>query len=646
MHWLDWLIVTVPVGLVAATAVYARRYLKSVADFMAGGRHAGRYLLSTAKSEMGAGAVAYVSMFEAFGKGGFSLRWWGQLSVPVTLVVAISGFVIYRYRETRALTIAQFFEERYSRRFRLFTGILALFAGLLNFGIMPVIGARFMVYFLDLPLTLHVMSFQVKTYLVLMAFNLSVCTLTTVAGGQITVILTDCLQGMFSQVFYVCIALSLLVAFNWAQTRGVLLNHPVGESVVNPFDSFSVKDWNIWYVLMGLFGGVYGTMAWQNQHAFNSSAATPHEARMGNILGQWRGFALGTMMVLLAVCAITYLGTPEGAANVKHSLSRIPDTRTQGQMQLVIALSQILPTGVKGMLVAAVIMGIFGGDGMHLHSWSSIFIQDVVLPLRKRPLTTIEHIKFLRLSAVGVAFVVFCFGAVFRQTEYVAFWFLVTMAIYVGGAGACIIGGLYWSRGTTAGAWTALIVGSAFATCGIIIRQFNANFPLNVVQIGFIANLSAIGSYVVVSLLTCREPYNMDQLLHRGRYAVESGSEAQSSTPARASRRFTFQKLVGIDEHFSPSDRWVSWGIFIWSVFWFAVFVLGSAVYLIHPWSNAAWADYWLWTGIYLPLAIAVFTTVWFTIGCWLDLRLFIRRLAGERNDRNDDGFVQGGPPR
>jgi SSS family solute:Na+ symporter len=273
MQWLDWFIVAVPVAVVAVTAIYARRYLKSVADFMAGGRHAGRYLLCTAKSEMGAGAVIYVSSFEIFGKAGFSIRWWGQLSFPVTLIIAISGFVIYRYRQTRALTLAQFFEMRYSRKFRLFTGVLALFAGMVNFGIMPVIGARFMVYFLNLPLSVHILSIDVKTYLILMGIFLSVCVLTTIGGGQITVILTDCIQGMFSQVFYVGIAIALLLAFNWARTRGILLNHPKGESAVNPFDSFSVKDWNIWFVLMTLFGGVYGTMAWQNQHAFNSSAA-------------------------------------------------------------------------------------------------------------------------------------------------------------------------------------------------------------------------------------------------------------------------------------------------------------------------------------------------------------------------------------
>src|SRR5580693_7243209 len=103
MHLIDWLLVALPVLVVAYFALYTRKYLKSVADFMAGGRNAGRYLLCTARSEMGAGAVAYVAFFEMFQRSGFAIRWWSLLSIPIGLILAISGFVMYRYRQTRAL---------------------------------------------------------------------------------------------------------------------------------------------------------------------------------------------------------------------------------------------------------------------------------------------------------------------------------------------------------------------------------------------------------------------------------------------------------------------------------------------------------------------------------------------------------------
>ena len=43
MHWIDWFIVLAPVVFVLGMAVYARKYVRGVADFLAAGRVADRY---------------------------------------------------------------------------------------------------------------------------------------------------------------------------------------------------------------------------------------------------------------------------------------------------------------------------------------------------------------------------------------------------------------------------------------------------------------------------------------------------------------------------------------------------------------------------------------------------------------------------
>ena len=53
---------------------YTRRMMKSVADFVAGGRLAGPYLLAVARGEMQAGAVVFVAAFEVVNKAGFTLH--------------------------------------------------------------------------------------------------------------------------------------------------------------------------------------------------------------------------------------------------------------------------------------------------------------------------------------------------------------------------------------------------------------------------------------------------------------------------------------------------------------------------------------------------------------------------------------------
>ncbi|MDD5674622.1 MAG: hypothetical protein PHC61_10690 [Chitinivibrionales bacterium] len=641
MHSLDWIVMTLPMIICLGIAFYSVRYIRSVADFMAGGRNAGRYLLCTARSQQGTGAVVFVAMFQQFASAGFTVNWWYSVLFPIQIIIATSGFVAYRYRQTRAMTLAQFFEMRYSRQFRIFAGGLAFFAGLLNFGIIPIVGARFMVYFMQLPPVMQVLGWGVPTHLMLMAIFLSLCVLTTTFGGQITVLLTDTSEGMFSQIFFVLIGIALfLTFFHWADTKAMLLDTKPGMSFVNPFDSFSLKDFNIWFVVIMIYFNITGIMVWQNSHAFNSSGATPHESRMGNIIGNWRGFAAGAMTTLLVACAMTYMHSEAGKAIVQDAMAKITDPGIRMQMEIPLALAHILPAGVKGMLLAICLMGIISGDGIHLHSWSSIFVQDVVMPLRKKPLSPKQHVSLLRWAIVGVALFAFIFGAFFPLIEFVSIWFMITGSLF-SGAGAAIMGGLYWKRGTTAGAWTGLTVGLVLALSGICIRLYyqyvlGHEFFISGINVAFIANFCSLLSYVVVSLLTCKQAHNMDKLLHRGQYAVAEISEDKTYT-----RKINwYSRLIGIDKDFSRADRWVAGGIFSYQTIFAGIFVVGSLVYLVHPWSNAIWADYWFITGICLPMLIGIVTTVWFTIGCTRDMRVFFKRLKIEKIDAQDNGSV------
>jgi len=640
MQLIDWLLIAIPLLTLLIVTLYTRRYVRGVADFLSGGRMAGRYLLAVAKGEQGVGAVVFVATFEIISHSGFVLTWWGWLSIPVTFIVGISGWVIYRFRETRALTLAQFFEIRYSKRFRVFTGILGFGAGVVNFGIIPVIGSRFLTFFLGLPQTFSFFGFQIETYIPLMAVLLSISLAMTLSGGLITLMITNCLEGMMSQILFLIIIVALLLMFSWNDIAQVLENQPKGESLLNPFDSMGLKDFNIWYVLIGLWGGIYRTMAWQNQSAYATAAITAHESRMGGILSMWKGMGNTAVITLLAVCAMTYLAHPHyasQAAAVQQEVAQIAQPKIQQQMTIPIAIEHMLPVGIKGILCIILLMGVFGGDGNHLHSWGSLFIQDVLVPLRKKPFTPKQHIRLLRWSMAGVALFAFLFGCLFKQTEYVMMWWAVTEAIYVGGAGAAIIGGLYWKKGTTAGAWSGLLTGSCLVTSGILARQIWGDaFPFNGTQIAFGGSIIACIVYFTVSLLTCRKNFDMDRMLHRGQYAVESEKKFQTQQKSKVS----WGRIIGLDENFSPGDKIIACGLFGWSMLWLAVFVIGTVWNLIAPWPIQVWSTFWFVVGIGIPIFFALVTAVWFSWGGVKDIKLFFQRLKEERIDARDDGTV------
>src|SRR5690606_31597241 len=104
LHWIDWAIVAGLLAVIVAGAVYTKQYTQSVADFLAANRCAGRYLLCVAGGMSGLGAISIIATFEMYYKAGFTATWWVLLMLPMQLLIALSGWVGYRYRETRAMT--------------------------------------------------------------------------------------------------------------------------------------------------------------------------------------------------------------------------------------------------------------------------------------------------------------------------------------------------------------------------------------------------------------------------------------------------------------------------------------------------------------------------------------------------------------
>ncbi len=454
----------------------------------------------------------------------------------------------------------------------------------------------------------------------------------TLTGGLITLMVTDCLEGIVSQLLYFVIIVGVLVVVGWSHMESSLGQRPPDYSLVNPFDAWKVQDFNLWYALMAMFVGVYGTMAWQNAGAYNAAALTPHESRMGGLLGRWRESGKAVVVVILAAGAIAFMQHPDFAAAsapAHETIAGIANPQLQKQMEIPVALSYLLPIGVKGALCAVLLMGIFGGDSTHLHSWGSILAQDVILPFRKKQPTPKQHIRLLRLCTAFVAIFAFVFGVIFTQTEFIHMWWQVTIGLYVGGTGAAIIGGLYWKKGTTAGAWAAVILGSGLTGGGILLSKIvGPSFPLNGMQISFYSTLIAIAAYIGISLLTCKQDHDLDAMLHR------------APSAGRKKLKLTWARIIGFDEHFSRGDKWIVGSLFAWSILWFLVFITGTIWNALSPWQNATWIQFWHITGIGIPIVITVVTSIWFTWGGARDIRALFKSLKTALVDVSDNGVV------
>ena len=686
LHLVDWLIVFVALVGMFYSVSFSSGLMKSVTDFLSAGRTAGRYLISVSSGVAGLGAISVVMFLEMGYIAGFSLAWWGLSQGIIILMLTMSGWVIYRFRSTRCLTLAQFFEKRYSRKFRIFTGIVAFTAGIINFGIFPAVGAQFFISYCGLPESF----IGIPVFPLVMIILLSISLYFVYTGGQIAVIIADFFQGIFATFVLIVVVLYLFFSVGWDQVSHSLEQTPLklakeeitklqddeaymklsdqekekrkneidekyeNSSRINPFKTSNVEDFNFWYFLIGIIGIMYGTMGWQGSQAYNSSAKSAHEAKMGSVLAGFRGLPQGLFFLLVPVLIYVFMNHADYAsvaASVELSLQDLETDTLRSQMRGPIVLSTVLPIGLLGAFAALMLAAFISTHDTYLHSWATILVQDVIMPFREKPFDKDTHLKVLRYAILGVAVFIFFFSLLFQQNQAIALFFAITAAIFAGGSGAVIIGGLYWDRGTTKAAWTAIIIGALISVSGVLVKQISVewlNDTSSYVQLKnileFIRNINgqeywgiSMGAsafaYVVVSVLDNSEPFNMDKLLNRGQYAIEGEKKIINENTELGWKIF----LMG--EEFTKGDKLIYILNYVWTGIWTLVFIVGTIYNLSNEVSDANWMLFWR-NYIYIFIVISLVIIVWFTVGGFHDLKIMMDKLKTEKRDHHDDGWV------
>ncbi|MFH1614054.1 MAG: sodium:solute symporter [Planctomycetota bacterium] len=641
MCLLDWIITISLFIALGAMARFTKKYTRSVADFLAANRCSGRYIICIGEGMAALGALSVILQMEMTYSVGFAGQWWNCISMPIGLVMMLTGFVIYRYRQTRAMTLAQFFEIRYSRNFRIFAGILAFTAGVIVFGIFPATGANFFIRYCGLP---HHMG-PIPTFPVVVVILLAVSYYFIFVGGQVSVIVTDFLQGMFTNFVLLAILMVVLYKFRIADIFDSLLAAPKGQSMVNPFDLEKHEGFTVWFFVIFIILKLYVHRSWQGEQAYQCAATNAHEARMAGICSDFRWWAFWASLMLLPLCAYTLMNHPEyhkQATQIQQVLDKIDNEQVRHQMITPVAMTTFVPTGLLGAFAAAMFAAFISTSNTQMHSWGSTLVQDVLMPLYKKPLSARQHLKWLRLSIFGVAAFAFLFSCFFRQTQRLQLFLMITAQIFLAGAGSTVIGGLYWKRGTTAAAWSAMITGAILSISGLVLEllwksAYDKSFPIDFKWMTAISSGGAILSYILVSLLGKRSVFNMDRMLHRGKYTLEQ--EYESGAGVEAKSEWSFKKLFGYTDDFTVGDKIICACLIFKNMLFFTVVIVVTLIALSHGLSDNGWAQchyYMLLFSILVGLASAV----WLTIGGFRDLkRLFERLRTAERNEF-DDGRV------
>ena len=465
---LDWTIIVVYVALSLAAGLYGKRYISGLSDFLVAGRGIGTFLGIATLAATEIGTVTFMYYAELGYKTGFASFVNGLIAGCVMIAIGRTGLIIRRLRELQLMTVPEFFEVRYSRNLRVLTGVLVAIGGILNMGVFLKIEGMFLATISGIP----------TEYLKLVMTGILLLELVyTVLGGMVSIVITDFIQFIALAVGTIVVTVMCLVSAGWRN-----LHDAVAQTMgVAGFDPFANPQYGWAYIAFQILLWFAVDTCWQTTAMRTFSAKDPETSKR---VFTWTGFIFlgrGMMPMIWGIAALAVLGPSQ------NSLEAMPTL-----------LARILPGGVRGVVVAGMLAATMSVNSSYLLSWSSVISQDIVLPLRRKPLAPGGQILLNRAANLFVSLFVLFWGLWYTLPGPAYFYLSMTGTIFLGGSLAAILGGLYWNRSNVTGAYTAMLAGAA-GTVGFFFLKWPASFA------GLGAFMLAFAGMFVGSLLGKRE---------------------------------------------------------------------------------------------------------------------------------------------
>ncbi len=461
-QWVDWLLVIISlVGTFVAGLVVHRR-VRNLSDYLVAGRGVGLHLgvVSLFSTEMG--IVTYMYFAELGYLAGYQSFLAALIAGAVLIFLGKTGFVIKSLRELNIMTVSEYFEIRYSRGVRVLAGVLMAVGGALNLGVFPRVEASFLNLITGIPESQLVWT---------MAVLLVMALIYTALGGMFSVVVTNYLHYLLLSFGSVLVTLVIFSEIGvWTVFKSV--QQKLGEPGWNPFSN---PEFGPAFILWLILINIALLISWQPVAARNFAA---RDAAVGKRIFAYAGvlfFSRGVLPMFWGMAALTYF-SGDGAA-----LSAMP-----------LMLSELVPSGLMGLVVAGMLAASMSTYSSYLLSWSSVISQDVIGPVWGKRLDEKSQIRINRVTIVLLALFVLGWGIFYKIPGPTYFYLVITANLFAAGSLVAIVAGLYWRKASKSGAYLAFLAGTL-----VSVMFFFLDFPTPV--LGFLSFVAALTAMLVAS---------------------------------------------------------------------------------------------------------------------------------------------------
>jgi solute:Na+ symporter, SSS family len=431
---LDWAIILTYLGGSLLAGLYGKKYISGISEYLVAGRTMGVCVGIATLAATENGTVSFMYYAQLGYRTGFSAFMNSLLLGLALIFVGQTGFVVRKLRALRLMTIPEFFEKRYSRRLRILCAILMATGGILNLGIFLKVEGTFLTIISGLP---------IRYLNVIMVGILGLETVYTVLGGMVSILITDFIQFVFLSQATVLVTIYTIHNVGWGKMHDAV-RATMGAGGFNPIIN---PEYGWAYIAFMILSDLSGDACWQPIEMRGFSTRDPKTSQR---VFYWTGIiflALGLMPMQWGIAALARLGPGF------DSLQAMP-----------VFLTTILPAGILGLVTAGMLAATMSVNSSYLLSWSSIIAQDIIIPLRKKALSSRGQVVLNRFTNLFVSLFILFWSLWYTLPGPAYFYLFVMATVFLAGTFAAVIGGLYWKRANTLGAYCAL----AFGIVGVV----------------------------------------------------------------------------------------------------------------------------------------------------------------------------------
>jgi solute:Na+ symporter, SSS family len=289
----------------------------------------------------------------------------------------------------------------------------------------------------------------------------------TILGGMLSVLVTDFLQFVVMSIGLIAVTFLILYKVGWSGPSGLVtaVSTKCGPGGFNPFVS-SDLGWT--FVLSNLLMNLAAVLTWQTCIARLLAAKDTKTGRKVYTSTAFFFICRWIIPGVWGIAALASLAAPD-MLKLEHIAATMGEKETS-LFAMPYYLSLVVPSGLMGILVAAMLAADMSTDSSYMLTWGSVIYNDILAPFHKGRWSDKKGILVNRFIVAVIGLFLLFWGLWYKLEGNLWEYLQTTGTIYLSSMSVMLIACCYWKRANDWGAFAAIIFGAA---CPVLTLTLN-----------------------------------------------------------------------------------------------------------------------------------------------------------------------------